>query len=79
MRKSLLRLAQLNGETMNTKAGVKCERFEEPRRKRMHPTVVPIVCVLIGAAALFWTYNHVSGNCLELSDLFSYCEFHTIK
>jgi len=35
---------------MNTKAGVKCERFEEPRRKRtFHPTVLPIVCVVIAA------------------------------
>lgn len=56
---------------------VQCERFDEPvKTKKSSPLTVPIVCVVVGLGALFWTYNHVSGNCLELYDAFSYCEFH---
>lgn len=61
---------------MTQKAGVKCERFDAPKKVK-YPLLLPIACVVVGAFALFWTYNHVSGNCLELTDAFKYCEFHT--
>lgn len=61
---------------MTQKAEVKCERFEEPKKVKS-PLLLPIACTLVGAFALFWTYNHVSGNCLELTDVYKYCEFPT--
>lgn len=39
--------------------------------------VIPIVLGLACAGALFWAINHIAGGCVDIHDVFTYCQLHT--
>lgn len=37
---------------------------------------VPMVLGIVCLGALFWAYNHISGGCMGIHDVFTYCDIH---
>lgn len=35
--------------------------------------VIPVLVALVCGAALYWAYNHISGGCTNVVDIFTYC------
>lgn len=45
---------------------------EEPNPPK-NSVFVPIAVGLLCAVALYWMYNHISGGCTSIKDIFTYC------